>query len=210
MLNILVPRNNAQAVELCSADAAVVLKGAGTDIMDRVHGGYLAPQGVVQLQGLEGLPLSLRRVVETLERAGDTQRQTVEFDLKVEGAAQGALGPTLLRAGSLERRVDAMPFTLLAPEGHQPALLPPLGEQLRVPSTQFSGLPERGGARQGDWLLVRGLPGDQVRWLGEPTRVYSVEVREGNNPSWVGWGAWGSSLGAVLLRQGAELWRIDP
>ncbi len=52
MLNVIVPRSTQDAVEQCSKDPKLDFKAAGTDIMDRVHGGYLAPAGVVQLQAL--------------------------------------------------------------------------------------------------------------------------------------------------------------
>lgn len=92
-------------------------------------------------EGPVGLPLSLRRVVEVEEPAGAGRQHRLEFSLRVEGAAEGVLGPLTARVGALTRTLPPAPLQLLAPEGHRPRALPPL--ELPVPSAWFAAYDRR-------------------------------------------------------------------
>lgn len=156
-------------------------------------------------EGPVGLPLSLRRVVEVEEPAGAGRQHRLEFSLRVEGAAEGVLGPLTARVGALTRTLPPAPLQLLAPEGHRPRALPPL--ELPVPSAWFAGVPASAGAPQGAWLLVRGLPGDTLTWARPPAVLALVEHRVGAVPDWIGWAAWDPDpLRATLQRGAVVVW----
>lgn len=173
-----------------------------------------APDQPLELEGLLPVPappLSPRRMVQTRTRQGGLARSAVELNLRVEGAFEGQIGPFTARAGALSKSLEAQPVELLAPEGHLAPALPPLAFALRTPEAIFARVAPDTAAREEGWLLVRGLPGDTLSWLGQPEVVFTAELREGPAPVWLGWAAWSEApLGATLRRGAQEVLNLPP
>lgn len=162
-----------------------------------------AALGVAQ-RGEAAERFALSRALETQATEGDLTRVELSYELKALAPGQGSLGPLRVTAGDLSCEVEAMPFTVLGPEGF---VAPPLGvgPDLTPPSALVAGIDLPGVTRRGARVLARAEAGDELSLSPTPPALTRLELREGGLTRWVGLDAMAPEATTVTVRRGGEV-----